>query len=151
MDLFLLNAAKEQFCAAEDSIEKVKQRLFSDCRSNAERQAKKYTANRIVSNIKSQISADGRTIEDFKANIARICDSTEIDVLYNERLAELAQLVRDSEFEKIVSIYDFNHHLNHLLNDISNDYQNKILRLIKRRIDLQQDIIRKYYPDVPLP
>lgn len=151
MDLFLLNAAKEQFCAAEDSIEKVKQRLFSDCRSNAERQAKKYTANRIVSNIKSQISADGRTIEDFKANIARICNSTEIDVLYNERLTELAQLVRDSEFEKIVSIYDFNHHLNHLLNDISNDYQNKILRLIKRRIDLQQDIIRKYYPDVPLP
>lgn len=150
MDLLLLNAAKEQFCADEDSIEKVKQCLFTDCKRNAEKQAKKYTANRIVSNIKSQISADGRTIEDFKENVSRICNSTEIDALYNERLAALAQMVRESEYENITSIYDFNHHIDHFVNDISNDYQNKILRLIKRRDDLQENIIRKYYSDIPL-
>lgn len=150
MDIFLLNVAKEQFCSADDSIEKVKEYLFSDCMTNKENQSKKYTANRIVSNIKTQITADGRTIEDFKKNISHICDSSEIDNLYNERLTELEQMVEKSEYESIISIYDFNHHIDRFVKDISNDYKNKILRLIKKRNDLQEMLKQKYYSDISL-
>lgn len=149
MDIYLLNVAKEQFCAADDSIEKVKQDLFSDCEANKEYQAKKYTANRIVSNIKSQISPDGRTIEDFKSNIACVCNPAGIDTLYNTRLACLEKMVRESEFENIISIYDFNHKIDRFVKEISNDYQNKILRLIKRRGDLQEFLKHNYYSDIP--
>ena len=150
MDIFLLNAAKEQFCSADDSIEKVKEYLFSDCKTNKEHQSKKYTANRIVNNIKAQITTDGRTIEDFKENISHICNSSEIDNLYNERLEDLEQMVEKSDYENIISIYDFNHHIDRFVKDISNDYKNKILRLIKRRNDLQETLKQKYYSDICL-
>lgn len=150
MDILLLNVAKEQFCSADDSIDKVKKCLFEDCRINMEHQSKKYTANRIVSKIKSQITADGRTIEDFKENILHICDSSEIDKLYCERLTYLEQMVEKSEYEKMISIYDFNHHIDRFVKDISNDYKNKILRLIKKRTDLQEKLKQKYYSDVSL-
>lgn len=149
MDVYLLNVAKEQFCADDDSIEEAKNNLFQDCINNKEHQAKKYTANRIVSNIKSQITVDGRTIENFKNNISRICDTAEIDRLYNERLTALEQLVKDSKFDDIVSIYDFNHKIDRFVKEISNDYLNKIIRLIKKRTDLQEYIKTKYYPNIP--
>lgn len=150
MDLYLLNAAKEQFCAEDNSVDQVRNNLFNNCMSNKTHQAKKYTANRIVSNIRTQISDDGRTIEDFKNNISEICNITKIDELYQSRLSALDQMIRDSKFEEIVSIYDFNHKIDHFVTSITNDYQNKILRLIKRKNDLQEHIIKKYYSDIPL-
>lgn len=150
MDMFLLNAAREQFCADDNSVDKVRRNLFDNCMSSKTHQAKKYTANRIVSNIRTQISDDGRTIEDFKNNISEICNITKIDELYQSRLSALDQMIRDSKFEEIVSIYDFNHKIDHFVTSITNDYQNKILRLIKRRGDLQDSIIRKYYSDIPI-
>ena len=150
MDIYLLNVAKERFCAADDSMEKVKECLFNDCKTYKEHQAKKYTANRIVSNIKSHITADGRTIEDFKNNISHICDNSEIEKLYNERLEMLEKMVKESNFEDIISIYDFNHNIDRFVNDISNDYKNKIIRLIKNSNDLQEKLKQKYYSDIPL-
>lgn len=149
LDLFLLEAARDQFCAAPDSVDKVQQKVFQDCSTYKEKQAKKYTANNMISKIKSELSPDGRSIEAFKSNVSRICSIEEIDRLYSERLQCLELYVHNALFEELVSIYDFSHNIDHLLNDVVNDYKNRILRLIGQRPDLQLAIKEKYYSDVP--
>lgn len=48
MDLVLLEAAKNEFCAEEDCLEKAKQALFNDCSKHKEYQATKYTSNNMI-------------------------------------------------------------------------------------------------------
>lgn len=148
MDLTLLEAAKNEFCADEDSVENSKQKLFVECNSKKENQALKYTANRIVNKIKSGIAPEGRTIAAFKTRISEICDLAEIERLYNERVHCLDDYIRDSKFEELVAIYDFNHKIDRFLSEIVNNYQHRILKLIQKREDLQQSLKTKYYSEI---
>ena len=148
MDLVLLKAAKDEFCAEEDCLEKAKQSLFNDCRKNKSYQATKYTSNNIVSQIKSGISPEGGSIEKIKQRIQDVCDITKIDSLYNERLQCLDKYLREEKFENLVSIYDFGHNINRFLNAVVNNYQSRILKLIERRTDLQESIKLKYYSGI---
>lgn len=148
MDLTLIEAAKERFCASDESIDKAKENLFNDCSQNKEKQAAKYASNRIVSQIKDGLTPEGRNIERFKDNITRIVNTDEIDALYTERLNALDQFVRDSCFGELVSIYDFNHNIDRFLNDVVNQYQERILRLIYSQSDLQAFIRDKYYSEI---
>lgn len=148
MDLLLLEAAKNEFCAEDDSIEKAKQKLFSECNLRKENQALKYTANHIVSKIKSTISPDGRTIDIFKTKVTEICNESEIEQLYNDRKQCLEDYIRDSKFEDLIAIYDFNHNIDRFLVDIVNNYQQRILKLISKQENLQNLIKAKYYPEI---
>lgn len=130
MDLTLLEAAKNEFCADEDSVENSKQKLFVECNSKKENQALKYTANRIVNKIKSGIAPEGRTVDAFKTKMSEICNLAEIERLYNERVHCLDDYIRDSKFEELVAIYDFNHKIDRFLSEIVNNYQHRILKLI---------------------
>lgn len=148
MDLTLLEAAKNEFCAEEDSVENSKQKLFLECNSQKENQALKYTANRIVSKIKTDVAPEGRTLDAFKTRISEICDLNEIDRLYNERAHCLEDYIRDSKFEELVAIYDFKHKIDRFLYEIVNNYQYRILKLIQKREDIQQSLKTKYYPEI---
>lgn len=148
MDLLLLEAAKNEFCAEDDSIEKAKQKLFSECNLRKENQALKYTANHIVSKIKSTISPDGRTIDIFKTKVSEICNESEIEQLYNDRKQCLEDYIRNGKFEELIAIYDFNHKIDHFLGDIVNNYQQRILKLISKQESLQHLIKTKYYPEI---
>ena len=148
MDLMLLEAAKNEFCAEDDSIEKAKQKFFSDCNLRKDNQALKYTANHIVSKIKSTISPDGRTIDIFKTKVTEICNESEIEQLYNDRKQCLEDYIRDSKFEELIAIYDFNHNIDRFLGDIVNNYQQRILKLISKQESLQHLIKTKYYPEI---
>lgn len=148
MDLVLLEAAKNEFCAEEDCLEKAKQALFNDCSKHKEYQATKYTSNNIVSQIKSGISPDGGYIEKIKQRIQNVCDITKIDSLYKERLQCLDEYLREEKFENLVSIYDFSHNIDRFLNTVVNNYQSRILKLIERRTDLQESIKSKYYTEI---
>ncbi len=148
LDLTILEAAKEDFCADEECIDKVKQALFSHCTTYKELQAKKYTASRIVSQIKSTISPEGRTIEAFKSKIAEACDVNKIDKLYNQRLNDLEVFLHSNAFDDIVKIYDFNHHIDHIVKAIVDNYQNRILRLIQKREDLKEYLKSNYYSEI---
>ena len=148
MDLTLLEAAKNEFCAEEDSVENSKRKLFVECNSKKENQALKYTANRIVNKIKSGITPEGRTIDDFKKRISEICDLVEIERLYNERMNCLDDYIRDSKFEELVTIYDFNHNIDRFLNEVVDHYQNRVLKLIQKREDLQQSLKTKYFSEI---
>lgn len=148
MDLVLLEAAKNEFCAEEDCLEKAKQSLFNDCRKHKAYQATKYTSNNIVSQIKSGISPEGGSIEKIKQRIQDVCDITKVDSLYNERVQCLDEYLREGKFENLVSIYDFGHNIDRFLNAVVNNYQSRILKLIKRRTDLQESIKLKYYSEI---
>lgn len=148
MDLMLLEAAKNEFCAEDDSIEKAKQKLFCECNLRKEKQALKYTANHIVSKIKSSLSPDGRTIDIFKTKVTEICNESEIEQLYNDRKQCLDDYIRDSKFEELIAIYDFNHKIDRFLGDIVNNYQQRILKLISKQESLQHLIKTKYYPEI---
>lgn len=148
MDLTLLEAAKNEFCAEEDSVEISRQKLFAECNSNKENQALKYTANRIVNKIKTSITPEGRTLEAFKTRISEICDPAEIEQLYIERVRCLDDYIRDGKFEELVAIYDFNHNIDRFLKDIVNDYKHRILKLIQKREDLQQLLKTEYYSEI---
>lgn len=148
MDLVLLEAAKNEFCAEEDCLEKAKQSLFNDCRKHKAYQATKYTSNNIVSQIKSGISPEGGSIEKIKQRIQDVCDITKVDSLYNERVQCLDEYLREGKFENLVSIYDFGHNIDRFLNAVVNNYQSRILKLIERRTDLQESIKLKYYSEV---
>lgn len=149
MNLSLLNYAKDQFCADDDSVDKVKQKLYDDCSRYKGNQAIKYTKSRIVSNIKTQVSAEGRTIDDFKSNISRICDIGNIDELYGEQLSSLEHMINESKYSELVSVYDFNHNIDRFVKDITNDYLKKIIRLIRKTPELQELIRRQYYSEIP--
>ena len=148
MDLVLLEAAKSEFCAEDDCIEKVKQKLFGECALRKDNQALKYTANHIVSKIKSTISPEGRTIDIFKTKIKEVCNETEVERLYNDRKRCLEVYIRDGKFEDLVCIYDFNHNIDRFLGDVVNNYQQRILKLISKKDDLQQMIKTKYYSEI---
>ena len=148
MDLTLIHAAKEHFYADEDSEDRVQALLFADCEKNKQKQAVKYTSNRVVSQIKESLITEGRDIERFKQSIAGVLSENEIDDLYNERLAKLDQYINESKFEELVSIYDFNHNIDRFLNSIISSYQERIMRLIRDRDDLQEFLKNKYYPDI---
>lgn len=148
MDLTLIHAAKEHFYADEDSEERVKALLFTDCEKNKQKQAVKYTSNRVISQIKESLTTEGRDINRFKQNISDVLSENEIDTLYNERLAKLDQYIHESKFEELVSIYDFNHNIDRFLNGITPTYQTRILRLIHDRTDLQNFLRNKYYSDI---
>jgi len=148
MDLVLLEAAKNEFCAEEDCLEKAKQSLFNDCRKHKAYQATKYTSNNIVSQIKSGISPEGGSIEKIKQRIQDVCDITKVDSLYNERVQCLDEYLREGKFENLVSIYDFGHNIDRFLNAVVNNYQSRILKLIERRTDLQESIKLKYYSEI---
>ena len=148
MDLTLLKAAKEAFCSDEGCIEKVQQALFEYCRKRKEYQATKYTANRIVSQIKSGISPEGKEIATFKSRIQEVCDLTKIDDMYNERLKCLDEYLTNENFSEVVRIYDFNHKIDWLVTSLVPSYQDRILRLIQKRDDLKQFLKTEYYSDV---
>ena len=148
MDLVLLETAKTEFYSDEDCLEKAKQSLFNDCTKHKAYQATKYTANNIVSQIKSGISPDGGSIERIKQRIQEVCDITKVDALYNERLQCLDEYLREGNFENLVRIYDFGHNIDRFLNAVVNNYQSRILRLIERRTDLQKSIKSKYYSEI---
>lgn len=148
MDLTLLKAAKEAFCSDEGCIEGVRQALLKYCRERKEYLATKYTANRIVSQIKSGISPDGKEIATFKARIQEVCDPTKIDEMYNERLRCLDNYLNSGNFSEIVRICDFNHKIDWLVKSLVTNYQDRILRLIQKRDDLGQFLKTEYYPDV---
>ena len=150
MDLVLLEAAKNEFCAEEDCLEKAKQSLFNDCRKHKAYQATKYTSNNIVSQIKSGISPEGGSIEKIKQRIQDVCDITKVDSLYNERVQCLDEYLREGKFENLVSIYDFGHNIDRFLNAVVNNYQSRILKLIERRTDLQESIKLKYFSEIKL-
>lgn len=149
MDITLLEAAKSSLYSDEDCVEKSISKLIEDCDKNKQTQALKYTTSRIVSEIKSTISSQGRTLDIFKQNISQICDLQKIDETYNERLAHLSQLVQTKDFERIVSIYDFHHNIDGFLRPIVDRYQDRILRLINEKEDLQNYLKNKYYSDIP--
>ena len=128
----------------------VKQKLFDICNGMKENQAKKYTKNRIVSKIKSEISDRGNTIEDFKESIEEICDVSKIDTLYAERIEALSQMLAASNYQEIVSIFDFDHKINHYVQSITIDYLNRIIRLIKKSPELQGIIKTEYYSEIPV-
>lgn len=148
MDLTLLKAAKEAFCSDEGCIEGVRQALFKYCSERKEYQATKYTANRIVSQIKSGISPDGKEIATFKARIQEVCDLTKIDEMYNERLKCLDDYLNSGSFSEIVRICDFNHKIDWLVTSLVTSYQDRIIRLIQKRDDLKQFLKTEYYSDV---
>lgn len=148
MDLTLLKAAREAFCSDEGCIEKVQQALFEYCRKRKEYQATKSTANRIVSQIKSGLSPDGKDIATFKARIQKVCDLKNIDNMYNERLECLDDYLTNGNFPEIVRICDFNHKIDWLVTSLVQNYQDRILRLIQKRDDLKQFLKTEYYSDV---
>lgn len=148
MDLTLLETAKNEFCSEDNCIETVKQVLFDDCRQRKEYQAAKYTANNIVSQIKSGISLEGGAIDKVKNRIQEVCDISKIDDLYNQRLQCLDDYLREGNFNELVKIYDFGHKIDRFLKAIVNNYQNRILKLIQKRDDLQQSLKTTYYPDI---
>ena len=148
MDLTLLKAAKEAFCSDEGCIEEVRQTLFKYCRERKEYQATKYTANRIVGQIKSGVSPDGKEIATFKARIQEVCDLTKIDEMYNERLKCLDDYLNSGSFSEIVRICDFNHKIDWLVTSLVASYKERILRLIQKRDDLKQFLKTEYYSDV---
>lgn len=148
MDLTLLNAAKNEFCSEDDSVEKVKQALFDDCIQRKEYQATKYTANNIVSQIKSGISPEGGTIDKVKNRVREVCDITKIDALYKQRLQCLDEYLREGNFDELIKIYDFGHKIDRFLKAIVDNYQNRILKLIQKRTDLQEELKNSYYPDI---
>lgn len=146
MDLTLLEAAKNEFCSEDNCMEIVRQVLFDDCRQRKEYQAAKYTANNIVSQIKSSISPEGGTIDKVKNRIQEVCDIAKIDVLYNQRIQCLDDYLREGNFDELVKIYDFGHKIDRFLKAIVDNYQNRILKLIQKREDLQQSLKTTYYP-----
>ena len=148
MDLTLIEAAKERFCAGDGSVDIAKEFLFNECSRNKEKQAAKYTSNRIIIQIKDGLTPEGRDIEKFKQNLTKIANTDEIDALYSERLNELDHFIQDSCFSELVSIYDFNHNIDRFLNAIVNQYKDRILRLIQSQGDLQRFIREKYYSDI---
>lgn len=148
MDLLLLETAKSEFCAEDDCIEKAKQKLYAECNLRKDNQALKYTANHIVSKIKSTLSPEGRTIDVFKTKVKEICNESEIEQLYNDRKQCLEEYIRDGSFEDLVAVYDFNHNIDRFLVDIVNNYQQRILKLISRQEALQQALKTKYYPEI---
>ena len=56
--------------------------------------------------------------------------------------------IEEANFNELVKIYDFNHNINRFLTALVDNYQNRILKLIRKREDLQQVIKAKYYPDI---
>lgn len=148
MDLTLLEAAKNEFCSEDNCMEIVRQVLFDDCRQRKEYQAAKYTANNIVSQIKSSISPEGGTIDKVKNRIQEVCDIAKIDVLYNQRIQCLDDYLREGNFDELVKIYDFGHKIDRFLKAIVDNYQNRILKLIQKREDLQQSLKTTYYPGI---
>lgn len=148
MDLSLLTAARDDFCSEESCLEEVQQTLFADCEARKEYQAAKYTANNMVSKIRSGISPDSGAIEKFKARIRDVCDMNKIDGMYTERLKCLDDYLSKKNFAEITKIYDFGHNIDRFVTALVNNYQNRILMLIRKRIDLQQFLRTKYYSEV---
>ena len=148
MDLFILEEAKKAFCPEDDCIDKVKECLFKDCRSYKKYQAAKYTANVIVNQIKLGISPDGGEIEKVKNRVVAVCDVAQIDSLYEQRLKRLDEILQEGQFAELVRIYDFNHNIDRFLKAIVDKYQSRIIKLIRRREDLQKFIKETYYPDI---
>ena len=148
MDLVLLEAAKKEFCADEDCIDKVKEYLFDECMRHKEYQATKYTANTIVNQIKAGISPDGGKIEKVKERIATVCDVTKIDTLYAQRLQCLDDILLEGRYDELIKIYDFNHNIDRFVRAMVDKYQSRILRLIHKRDDLREFIKTTYYPDI---
>lgn len=148
MDLVLLEAAKKEFCADEDSIDKVKEYLFDECKRHKEYQATKYTANTIVNQIKAGISPDGGRIENVKDRIKEVCDVAKLDVLYAQRLQCLDDILLEWRYDELVKIYDFNHNIDRFVRVMVDKYQSRILRLIHKRDDLREFVKTTYYPDI---
>jgi len=149
MDTILLQAAVSEFCAAEDGVNKVKQKLINSCSTAKEKQATKYTSNYVISKIKTSLSQENRDIEKFKSTVSEICKIEKIDELYAERLQNFTDYIAQNDYENLITIFDFNHSIDQYINDaIVNRYHERIIKLINKRKDLQDQIKQKYYSDI---
>lgn len=148
MDLTLLEFAKQTFCSDENCIEKVKEYTIEDCEKRKESMLTTFTKNHVVSKIISEISTDGKTIEDFKRNILSKVDSALVGSIYDKQLQKINELLSAKNYEELVKIIDFDHKIDRFTRDIVDNYQSRIIRLIRRMKDLQIQIRRKYYSNI---
>lgn len=148
MDLSLLEIAKQKFCSDENCISKVKKYTFDDCVNRKEHMLTTYTKNHVVSKIISEISTDGKTIEDFKKNVLSKINNELVDSIYNAQLQKFNELLSANDYEELVRIIDFDHNINRFAKDVVDNYQSRIIRLIRKMKDLQIQIRQKYYTNI---
>lgn len=148
MDLSLIERAKEEFCADDDCIEKFKGEIIKDCNNRKNTMVTTYTKNYVVSKIVSEISTEGKKLDDFKKNIQDKTSNSFIEEVYNSRNSKIDSLLSENNLPELLKIIDFDHKIDRFGKIIVDNYQARIIRLIRKLEDLQTKIREKYYSTI---
>lgn len=148
MDLSLVEKAKEEFCGDDECIDKFKEEILKDCNARKNTMVTTYTKNYVVSKIISEISTDGKRLEDFKNNIQEKTSNALIDEVYNSRNSKIDSLLEENNLPELLKIIDFEHKIDRFGKFIVDNYQKRIIKLIARINELQTTIREKYYSDI---
>lgn len=148
MDLSLIERAKEEFCADDDCIEKFKGEIIKDCNNRKNTMVTTYTKNYVVSKIVSEISTEGKKLDDFKKNIQDKTSNSFIEEVYNSRNSKIGSLLSENNLPELLKIIDFDHKIDRFGKIIVDNYQARIIRLIRKLDDLQTQIREKYYSTI---
>ena len=148
MDLSLIERAKEEFCADDDCIEKFKGEIIKDCNNRKNTMVTTYTKNYVVSKIVSEISTEGKKLDDFKKNIQDKTSNSFIEEVYNSRNSKIDSLLSENNLPELLKIIDFDHKIDRFGKIIVDNYQARIIRLIRKLEDLQTQIREKYYSTI---
>lgn len=149
LDNELLENAKQNFCSDEDSIDKTYKEIEKDVKTpRKENMAIKYAKAHTVSKIVSEVSEDGKTLDDFKSKLQNLICNSMVDNLHDDFNKRIDSYINTNDYESLIKDYDFDHNIDRFTKPIVEQYTKRVIRYIQRDKNIQDLILNKYFGQV---
>ena len=148
-DELLLDAAKEQFLAADDSVTKAKNKFFSLLKKDIDKQALEYATQRTNNSFKKNMLLKLNSLEGLKSGINSLLESLDVEAWESERKNLLRSIVDTRNYEDGIKYFNYKGLVGLIPLGIEKEYSIKVFALLENSLELVQNFKRKHFSMIP--
>lgn len=147
----LLNRAVDCFNANQDSLEKAKDKLFTELQRHIDSQCAEYTVQMINNRFKENMLRNPKDLETLKNSVKELAGKMleNVDAFVDERKACLQKIIDTRDFAEGIKRFNNKGLIAILTTDIEKDYRNRVFKMLDKNPDLLDTLKNKYFADIP--
>lgn len=146
-DDLLLEAAKNQFCADDDCIERAKTELFKHIEQTLETQAIEYATMQANYHFSHNLLEKAKTIDSLESSYKNAVGNINIKEIYEERKYLLQKIIDQQDFQQAIKKCNSKGMFATVYKHIEKE-NNRLFIMLANNPELQKQLLEKYFSEI---
>lgn len=146
-DDLLLEAAKNQFCADDDCIERAKTELFKHIEQTLETQAIEYATMQANYHFSHNLLEKAKTIDSLESSYKNAVGNINIKEIYEERKSLLQKIIDQQDFQQAIKKCNSKGMFATVYKHIEKEH-NRLFIMLANNPELKKQLLEKHFSEI---